>query len=400
MKPLLKTLRIAFRLAWDDMRANPGRSVIIALSLFSGIASVLITLGVLRAMNLEVQKQLEYNGGLKMIYYEITKPRNAREKVRFGMSPGLLPAQVERMEREIPGLEFAIPRAYFHADASYGNASYSVVDNAAGFHYQETYMSRILKEGRFITEKEMEQAANVCIIDSALASKFFRKSRWLGKKIALNKVPLEVVGVIANDQYEDIVFYPIPVYWKNFASRSTPLKKCDFRCKREEDVLKVKAEMEALLLQQHRGVRDFELGSMVELLKESEGQRRMAKIVMVGVGLIALLLGIVGIVNVFLSLINDRVRDIGMLKAIGSSNADIFLQHIIESLLLSLVGGGLGLWGGALLSKSSLLPWPGLLVQSDYLMAMGTACLAGVIAGLIPAWVASRLSPAKAIGWQ
>ena len=261
-------------------------------------------------------------------------------------------------------------------------------------------MAKSLRQGRFITEEEFKQIKPVCIIDSVLAAKFFRDSPWIGNKIAFNNVPMEVVGILSSENWDHVVHYPIPLYWKHFASRSTPLKKCDFMCKSEADVPRVKAAMETLLLRQHRGVRDFELNSMVEILAQEEQQRRIARRVMISVGTITLLLGMVGIVNVFLSLIHDRVREIGMLKALGSSNGDIFLQHLLEALLISFVGGALGVAGGTLLSRASFLPWPGLLLPADYFLAMGAACTAGVLSGLIPAWVAARLTPAKAIGWQ
>ena len=395
MRELLRTFRIASRLALFNIRSNLGRSAIICFSLFLGIASVLIMMGILRAMDKENQENLEANGGITTIYVETKPPETNEDKRTFGMSPGLLPEQLDRLASAVPGIRFSIPRSFKETKVSYGMVSQKGIYIAVNDHYQEIYLNKVLVEGRFFTEREYNGAASVCLIGEELRDFLFGKEPWQAKKIFIDGVPFQVIGILMKERGG--TFIPITAYWKYFTSSSEPLRKCEFVCNHVEDVPRVKRDIETFLFQQHRGIRDFTVDTAVEWQQEAAQQMAMIKLVIVIIGCIALLLGSIGIVNVFLSILNDQVRALGMQKALGGTDADLFAQQIMEALVLSIAGGGLGILGGSLFARLPILPWPGLLLFSDYVMAMGVSCGVGAAAALLPAFIAARLSPAEAM---
>ena len=394
----VKPIRIALKLAFSSIRAYGSRSIVIVFSIALGITSVLMTRGILRGMDKEQENTMNRNGGITTIWLDREKPHGAKEKMLFGRSPGILPEQIDWACKNIPGIAFSVPRIVGHADISYGNASYEKRFVAVNHHYAPTYIRESLAEGKFFSEKEYEEGAKVCMMGQIFRERFFGESgSWEKKKISINGVLFEVIAII-NGDYEWSLFLPLTAYWTNFGMKRSPLPKCEFMCTDTSAILSVQKALDDYLFMAHRGIRDYTLDNALNLRKELIANQKLSRIITIGMGLLALVLAVIGIVNVFLAILNERIREIGMYKSLGSSNTDIFLQYFLESILLALLGGCIGIVAGSFLLNLPFLPWKGVLKLSDYFLTIGAAMLAGVASGLLPAIVASRFSPAKAIG--
>jgi len=398
MQQLVKIIRVAFVLSISSMRAWGSRSIVIIISIALGISSVLLTRGMLRAMDNEQMRIMNGNGGITTIWVEKERARTPKNKVMFGRSPGLLPRQIEWACKNIPGIAFSVPRVSFTKNISCGNVSFREYGLAVNTHYSTTYVKSALLDGRFVTQTEYENADQVCLLGQRFREQFFGETgQWKGKKISIDGVLFEVVGILGGN-YDWTYHLTLTAYWNNFASHGTSLPQCEFMCDDTSSIRSVEASLNEYLLKEHRGIKDFNISNALELRQELINNQKTGRIITIGMGMLALALAIIGIVNVFLAVLNERIREIGVYKALGSSNAIVFFQFFLESVLLALAGGTLGVLIGNLLLNLPFLPWKGVVLPADYVITIGSAIAAGLMAGLLPAVVAARFSPARSIG--
>jgi ABC-type antimicrobial peptide transport system permease subunit len=149
----------------------------------------------------------------------------------------------------------------------------------------------------------------------------------------------------------------------------------------------------------HRGVEDFELEVNQDKINEMKNASLGMKILLSAIAVISLVAGGVSIMNIMFATIEDRIREIGVRKALGARKADIFMQFIIEAVLISFVGGFLGMFLGSVITflPESVFPIKPFLNLSDYLIALGFTLLAGVASGLFPALKAAKMQPVEAL---
>lgn len=402
MRTIRRFLRISMTVALFNIRSNLGRSAIICFSIFLGVSSVLIMISILRGMNRNLAREIEDIGGLKLIHVDPIKARNKLEEVMFARSPGLTAHQMEKAVREIPEIDFAIPRIFLiNWEIRYGQKFARMHCGAFGHHYFDVYMGKFMIEGRSYNAEDEKYARCVCVIGQNIRDYFFRDGKWQGKKLAVMGIPMEVIGV-AGDRYSRAIHFPMEVYWKYFKPKSEPFYKCEFVAKSVKDVYAARDKLAKLFQDEHRGVTDVEVTAVMDIRKELLQQQLAGKLVVIAMGIIALIIGAIGIVNILFAVLHENIRDIGILKTVGASNTEIFVQFLFESCLLAGIGAWAGFFGGSVLTflPKGTFPWPAVLLWQDYLVAVGAAMAVGILSGLMPALTAARITPARAVGYQ
>ena len=176
----------------------------------------------------------------------------------------------------------------------------------------------------------------------------------------------------------------------------------EMRMKNSENLAEQISLMKASLLKAHRGVEDFEIKPWAEHFEEANNQIHIMRIVFLSIAIIALIVGGIGVMNVVLASISERIREIGVRKSMGARNVDIFVQFLIETIILALFGGflgvGLGFLAGGIIGKfAGLRIFVGI---DSVFLALVVSCSTGILAGFYPSLKASRLNPIEALRYE
>jgi len=174
------------------------------------------------------------------------------------------------------------------------------------------------------------------------------------------------------------------------------------RLKPDADIMAAAATVRGILAASHRGADDYALIVPAELLAEQQRTKRIFDIVMVALASISLLVGGIGIMNIMLASVLERTPEIGLRRAIGAKQTDIIRQFVIETTLIAVAGGTMGLVLGAAMSKliASFAGWSTILTSGSLLLAFSVSVLIGLVFGVYPAMKAARLEPVQALRYE
>lgn len=268
-----------------------------------------------------------------------------------------------------------------------------------------------IAEGRMIAPLDQLRSANVAVIGSKVREALFDPGEVpLGATIMAGDLVLEVVGLLEEynpdenldffNQKNKVVIAPIATVSRKVVNN----EKLNNLFVRIDDVANLRpaiAELENILTQSHQGVRDFKITTNEEMVSNMSTMQNNFLLAGFAIGGITLLVGGIGIMNLMLASVKERVREIGIRKAVGARHLDIFLEFLAESVALSAIGGV----GGIALGVSVILllqrVMGGFFVPEISLFAVlvgfGFSVLVGIVSGLYPAWHASRLDPIEAL---
>jgi putative ABC transport system permease protein len=271
-------------------------------------------------------------------------------------------------------------------------------------------MNRPIGLGRGLTEDDERRRSTVAVVGATLGSKLFGGSDPVGGDITVDGIPFRVVGVQAAGQifseenYMDAngILIPLPTYMDRI-DPDHKLAQLAVKLNRKRDVGEVSAMLLGRARQAHHGIEDVEITDLdAELVRSYQNfleQMHGWQVVLMSLAGTVLLVGGVGVLSVMLISFSDRKFEIGLRKAIGASDGEIFLQFLLEAVVLAAVGALIGTAGGATVCRALADKFPyGLVVNPmGLVIAWGTAISLAVVFGLYPALRASRLSPMEAM---
>jgi putative ABC transport system permease protein len=270
--------------------------------------------------------------------------------------------------------------------------------------------------GRVFRDTEVETGAKVAVLGQTVAESLFGAfADPTGQIVRINRVPFEVVGVLADkgqspfgSDYDDVVFVPLSTFRSRLRGGLQQFIDGNIMVSAvsREATAAVQADIEALLRAHHR-IRpgtpdDFTVRNLGDLAAAQEQGARTMTSLLAGIALVSLVVGGIGIMNIMLVSVTERTREIGLRMAVGARPQAILTQFLVEAVVLSLIGGLLGVAAG--LGTASWLvarfDWPMLIEPAIVALSLGTSALVGVGFGLYPAWKASRLDPIQALRYE
>jgi len=406
-------------LAADNLRAQKTRTFLTALGIVFGVGSVIGMLSIgagAREESLRFIEQL----GVRNVLIE-SRPASSQEELqqRRRASQGLTERDVRILTANLEGLEMFSPRKTLHPSKVLPKPSGDTPELYGVRHaYQVIHNLRIV-EGRFFSEAEDNASASVCVLGEAAKINLLGYGNAVGKFIKINDNWLEVVGVLAEQimagsqnvgpQMQDlnnIIFSPFNTFqyrfWDVGINMKDELDGVDLRLKEGTDSVQIAKIVAAILNSTHHGVQDFTVTIPAALLAQQQRTQTIFTYVMVAIAAISLLVGGIGIMNIVLSTVLERTREIGIRRAIGARRSDIVRQFLIEAVLISGGGGLMGVAFGGFLSWliARLAEWKTIVTTSSILIAFGVSVVVGLIFGIYPALKASRTDPIEALRYE
>jgi putative ABC transport system permease protein len=262
-----------------------------------------------------------------------------------------------------------------------------------------------LLAGRFFNPVDFENFRPVVVIDEFLADKLFQKANPINERIYVDSRPYVVVGVLPTKASEEkekptgLLLIPMSVYTSLTGYRSIHNIRMRPYSMKDLDILEKQTEE---LLQQRFLGKKFSTYTNVRKIVEQQKTLEMVSQALLAVGIIALLVGGVGIANISIASVMERTKEIGLRRAIGARQQDILLQFILEAVLLSLLGGisAIGAVHGLTVVVAETFKLPYKFEVTTATLSLGSAILVGVGAGFLPALRASQIDPVKALRSQ
>jgi putative ABC transport system permease protein len=336
-------------------------------------------------------------------------PETGEDRKRFAMSPGLRYEDLGRISAANPKVLAFLPRAQKSVTVRVLGDTERIFIIGVSPDYAQ-WMNRPIGLGRGLTEDDQRRRSAVAVVGATLATKLFGGADPVGRDLVVEGVPFRIVGVqapgqIFNDEnYYDANGMLIPL--QTYMDRMDPthkLTQVTVKLRRAGDLGEISAMLLGRVRQAHHGIEDVEVTDLdAEAAKGYQNfleQMRGWQIVLMSLAGTVLLVGGVGVLSVMLISFSDRRFEIGLRKALGASDQEIFVQFLLEAVVLAAIGALLGTLSGALLCKalSSSFPY-GLVVNPlGLLTAWIVALTLAVVFGLYPAFRAMRLSPMEAM---
>jgi putative ABC transport system permease protein len=393
-----------FRLCVTDIWSNRLRTVITSFGIFLGVASYLVNVAFIRGIDNDIKSNLEEIGGLKIITIKNKKSATESEAIIFGNSTGIHLKEIEDISRTLPYISSVLPKEELDWSLSKANGKNAYVKPIAiNNDYFRVYNYQVQK-GRLFTINEYNENQSVCLIGSRTVKKLFSsETSAIGQSITLLNHSFTIVGIIKSESqysWKAVQFLlPYTLYKKYLTANKSELEEVAVELKSSDFVAKARFEFSSILKQRHRGIQDFEIESNQSKIKEMRSASKGITILLGSISIITLLIGGISIMNIMFAAIGDRIREIGIRKALGAKKTDIFMQFIIEAIVVSFVGGlpGLILGASVILFPKGIFPYNPALTAPDFCLAIFFTLTAGILSGLSPALRASTMLPVEAL---
>ena len=403
-----------FRTAISSLWANKTRSILTMLGVVIGVAAVIAMIAVGNGASGQMRDVIS-SMGVNLIMVRSGAP-NAGGAVRIGPGTGgrLTLSDIRAIEEECWTIAAVAPMSNTGAQVIFENRNWPTQINGTteGFF---TIRDLRLDRGRLLDAEDERTAAKVAVLGTTVARELFGDADPIGRIIRVRNIPFEVVGVLmpkgqsgmGQDQ-DDIVVVPITTSMRSLSRSglSDAIPMAYVQARDSSMIQSAMDEIAGLLRQRHRipigGEDDFNLGNMTEMMDSLAQTTRVMTLLLGSVASISLIVGGIGIMNIMLVSVTERTREIGIRMAVGARAFDIRIQFLLEAMLLSLLGGivGILLGWGASYGVSEILRWPTEVSGGAVALAAGFSCFIGVFFGFWPAWKASMLRPIDALRFE
>jgi putative ABC transport system permease protein len=400
------------------MMASKLRTSLTVLGIVIGIASVIVVMSAGKSAQSLILDQVRNVGSNLIVVLPGESEEDGPPAIAYGIAVTTLTeedVQAIANRENIPYVTAASGYATGNAVASYKSERFSVNFNGVSPSYIEVENAKIA-DGRFFTEEENDSVARVAVLGASRARDLFGRSDPIGERFSLGQQSFRVVGVLAERGFvafsnpDSEVFIPLSSA-QRLVLGIDYLSYARIRIDDETNIERAKGYIEQLLRDRHNieteEPSDFSVRSAAATLDILKGVTDALSAFLIGVASVALLVGGVGIMNILLISLKQRVRDIGLRKALGALDGDIFLQFLVESVVISLAGTAIGVAMGmgitflaAIVIQSMGYAWTFSLTLESVGLAFGIALLIGILFGLYPARKATKISPTEALRYE
>lgn len=400
-------------IALRAVRANKLRSTLTSLGIIIGVAAVIVMLAVGNGAQISIQQDMQAMGS-NLIIVRSGVATSSGARGGHGSQPTMRLSDGNAIQEKIDAIVYAAPIMEETAQIVYGNTNWSTgitgTDNR-NFLIKEWD----LEYGRFFSDTDIKNAAKVAILGETVVHELFGDVDPINRIIRIKGIPFQVIGVLEErgqngmgmDQ-DDVVFIPISTAQKKVMGMTIPdqVKFVMLQAADAQSTYTAQEEIRQLLRQRHNlGANkedDFVIRNLTQMMEMMENSTKIMTILLGSIASISLLVGGIGIMNIMLVSVTERTREIGIRMAIGAKTWDIRWQFLTEAMVLSLIGGVIGIVLGfvgiaAIKMFTSFTPEVSLLYV---LLPFSFSGLVGLFFGFFPAYKASLLNPINALRYE
>jgi len=391
-------------MALREIRRNTLRSVLTMLGVVIGVGAVIALVSVGRGATAKVTEDISKLGkNLLMV--------SAGARVRYGASSAaqaLTMADMQAIDREISGVHAVAPGSSSQQQIIFGNknASTSVTGTDNNFFEVRGYA---IEQGRQFTEAEAQSGLPVCVLGGTVKNALFVSQDPLGQQIRVGKLSCQVIGTLASkgtagmgQDQDDLLVMPIGSFQRRITGKNE-LSLILVSAEEGFDTSIVAESIRALLRQRrHRPVGsddDFNVRDMAEIADTVTSTTNALTALLGAIAAVSLVVGGIGIMNIMLVSVTERTREIGIRLAIGAFAGEVMMQFLLEAIVLSTLGGVIGVVLGLLGSffAARALSLPFVFPPDIVALAFVFSALVGVLFGYLPARKAAQLNPIEAL---
>ena len=429
-------------IAIEAVFVNKSRSILTALGIIFGVAAVIAMMAIGNGAQQEILEQMKMVG----VNNIVITPKSEKDKseneeddgqmaVKEKYSPKLTLKDAQSIKKIIPTVERVCPEVSFETYLQKGGKRGKA--KLAGITPDFFKVFNLdLSEGEMFNFKQLQDGKAVCIIGPDIQAKFFLDEEAVGNYIKCGFIWLKVVGVLENrsiteavsanlgiDEYNKTVFAPIQTLLRRFKDRSlitgaslngggviisgnamfsfgsseeqndyNQLNKIVVQVKETDQLIPTTEILKKMIARRHSGVDDFEIKVPELLLRQEQRTKDVFNIVLGAIASISLIVGGIGIMNIMLASVMERIKEIGIRKATGATKKDIIFQFLAEATMISLSGGIIGIFLGIALSKliTEITDIQTIISGFSIVISFGVSATVGILFGYMPARKAAR----------
>ncbi|HVO43503.1 MAG TPA: ABC transporter permease, partial [Aggregatilineales bacterium] len=375
-----------------------------------GVAAVIAMVSVGQGAQEQAQQQIAAMGSNVLFIGSGTVSRGGMN-MGWGATKSLVYDDMTAILHECPAVQMAAPGTQATVQVVFGNDNWSTRVTGTEPQFFDIKIWDFQEGGPF-TQGDVDVANNVAVIGETVRKNLFGATDPLGQTIRINNLPFKVVGVLAlkgtspmGDDQDDTIVAPVTTVQKKMNGQ-TWLRWIMVSAISREASYAAQKQITGVLRDRHR-IRagqddDFFVRNLADFAQLADQNSRMFTLLLATIASISLLVGGIGIMNIMLVSVTERTREIGIRMAIGATEGDVQQQFLIEAIVLSLIGGAIGiaLGMGASSTIASTLEWPVLVSTKAIVAAAVFSTAVGIFFGFYPARKAARMDPIEALRYE
>jgi putative ABC transport system permease protein len=445
-------------IAVESIVSNKLKSMLTALGIIFGVAAVIAMLAIGKGAKMEIMEQMKMVGVNNILINPVIPEKSSSneegEKQQKKFSRGLNLLDVDAIKETLPSVKRISPEISFNSVAMMNGVKYTA--KLVGVSNDYFYLYNLpLIGGAFFNSYQEENGIQVCIIGANIRAKFFSKLDPIGQYIKFNGTWLKVIGVLQKTNvsltgfeekgvnvYNDNIYIPIQTMLLRYQNRAllntkmvseassiqffggghdvavvvssssdasgnmetnyNQLDRIVVQVTETEQLTTTTEILSRMLTRRHSGVKDFEITVPELLLKQQQRTKDIFNIVLGAIASISLIVGGIGIMNIMFASVMERIKEIGTRMAIGAKKMDIVVQFLAEAVLISVIGGFIGVFFGVIMAKL-IEKIAGIMTIVSFFsvfIAFGVSAAVGVIFGYSPAKRASEKDPIESLRYE
>lgn len=406
-------IKSTIKMAINSLKVNKLRSALTSLGIIIGVSAVIIMLAIGTGASKQVQANMESMGS-NLLTIRSSSAKTGGVSLGIGTKPSLTLKDAVAIQKMIAGVDALAPVSSESKQTMYGNQNWqtTIYGTTPTYLYVKNYDIDL---GRSFSFEDVKNGAKVAVIGSTVATELFGDVSPINKVIRIGNVPFKVLGTLKTkgssgpfDQ-DDLIFIPITTAQKKLFGIAFPgtVKMIVVKGENADTLDEVQKNIEELLAYRHNigknRINDFEIRNSAEFQEKMKSTVQTFAILLASIASVSLLVGGIGIMNIMLVSVTERTKEIGIRMAIGAKATDIRRQFLIESFMLSMIGGLIGVVTGIIGAKSVEIFSNGMNVSISLfsiILSLGFSGLVGIAFGYYPAYKASLLNPIDALRYE